>query len=58
MGKRAVQANIHEGLNVFFTGSLWEMQPQGRVLLLQNDSTTVLPPAVGKGRIVCLWLNK
>ena len=58
MGNRAVQANIHEGLNVFFTGSLWEMQPQGRVLLLQNDSTTVLPPAVGKGRIVCLWLNK
>ncbi len=57
MGKRASQANIHQGMNVFFTGSLWDMQPQGRVLLLQNDSTTVLPPAVGKGRIVCLWLN-
>ncbi len=57
MGKRAVQANIHYGLNIFFTGSLWDMQPQGRVLILQNDSTTALPPAVGKGRIVCLWLN-
>jgi hypothetical protein len=57
MNKRAVQANIRQGMNVFFTGSLWDMQPQGRVLMLQTDSTTVLPPAVGKGRIVCLWLN-
>lgn len=57
MNKRAVQANIRQGMNVFFTGNLWDMQPQGRVLMLQNDSTTVLPPAVGKGRIVCLWLN-
>ncbi|HLP39029.1 carbon-nitrogen hydrolase family protein [Lacibacter sp.] len=57
MNNRAVQANIRQGMNVFFTGSLWDMQPQGRVLILQNDSTTVLPPAVGKGRIVCLWLN-
>ncbi|MEJ8816624.1 carbon-nitrogen hydrolase family protein [Lacibacter sp. H407] len=58
MGTHALKANIHYGLNLFFTGSLWNMQPQGRVLLLQNDSTSVLPPAVGKGRIVCLWLNK
>lgn len=57
MNNRAVQANIRQGMNVFFTGSLWDMQPQGRVLILQNDSTTVLPPALGKGRIVCLWLN-
>lgn len=57
MNKRALQANIHQGMNVFFTGILWDMKPEGRVLMLQNDSTTVLPPAVGKGRIVCLWLN-
>ena len=57
MGKRAVKANIHYGLNVFFTGSLWDMQPQGRVLILQNDSTTVLPAAIGKGRIVNLFLQ-
>lgn len=58
MNKRAAQANIHQGMNVFFTGSLWDMKPEGRVLILQNDSTKVLPPAVGKGRIVCLWLKK
>lgn len=55
MGKRAVQSDIHEGLNVFFTGTMWDMKQEGRVLILNNDSLTVLPAAKGKGRIVCLW---
>lgn len=57
MNKRAVQATIHQGMNVFFTGSLWNMKPEGRVLILQNDSTTVLLASVGKGRIVNLYLQ-
>jgi predicted amidohydrolase len=57
MGKRAVQHQIHYGLNVFFTGNLWNMQPEGRALVLYNDSLTVLPPAIGKGRIVNLYLK-
>ncbi|MEJ8841046.1 carbon-nitrogen hydrolase family protein [Lacibacter sp. H375] len=57
MNKRAVLANIHQGMNVFFTGSLWDMKAEGRVLILQNDSTTVLPASVGKGRIVNLYLQ-
>ncbi len=57
MNKRAVQATIHQGMNVFFTGSLWDMKTEGRVLILQNDSTTVLPASVGKGRIVNLYLQ-
>lgn len=57
MTKRAATANIHQGMNVFFTGSLWDMKPEGRVLILQNDSTTVLPASVGKGRIVNLYLQ-
>ncbi|QNA43836.1 carbon-nitrogen hydrolase family protein [Lacibacter sediminis] len=57
MNKRAATANIHQGMNVFFTGSLWDMKPEGRVLILQNDSTTVLPASVGKGRIVNLYLQ-
>lgn len=57
MGKRAVQANIHNGINVFFTGTMWDMNPEGRVLVLQNDSLTVLPPAIGKGRMLNLWIN-
>jgi hypothetical protein len=57
MNKRAVQANIHQGMNVFFTGSLWDMKAEGRVLILQNDSTTILPASVGKGRIVNLYLQ-
>ena len=57
MNKPAAQANIHQGMNVFFTGSLWDMKPEGRVLILQNDSTTVLPASIGKGRIVNLYLR-
>lgn len=57
MGKRAVQSNIHYGMNVFFTGSIWDLKPEGRVLMLNNDSLIVLPAAVGKGRIVNLWLK-
>jgi predicted amidohydrolase len=57
INKRAVQANIHQGINVFFSGSLWDMKPEGRVLILQTDSTTVLPASVGKGRIVNLHLQ-
>jgi len=57
MGKRAVQSGIHYGLNVFFTGSMWDMNPEGRVLILNNDSLTVLPAAKGKGRIVNLYLK-
>jgi len=57
MGKRAVQSNIHYGLNVFFTGTMWDMNPEGRVLILNNGSLTVLPAAKGKGRMVSLWMK-
>jgi hypothetical protein len=57
MTKRAANANIHQGMNVFFTGSLWDMKPEGRVLIFQNDSTTMLPASFGKGRIVNLYLQ-
>ncbi|MCS7019934.1 MAG: nitrilase-related carbon-nitrogen hydrolase [Cytophagales bacterium] len=57
MGKRAPRVGIRQGINVFFTGQLWDMHPEGRVLILQNDSLLVLPPALGKGRIVNMWLQ-
>jgi predicted amidohydrolase len=56
MGKRAPQTHIHYGMNVFFTGCLWDLKPEGRVLVLNNDSLTVLPPAVKQGRVVNLYL--
>lgn len=57
MGTRAPQVGIKQGINAFFTGDLWELHPQGRVLVLQNDSVQVLPAAKGKGRIVNVWLQ-
>lgn len=56
MGARAVKAGVHYGMNVFFSGQIWNMKAEGRVLVLNRDSLTVLPPA-SAGRIVNLWLN-
>ncbi|MDN3659196.1 nitrilase-related carbon-nitrogen hydrolase [Ferruginibacter paludis] len=53
---RASQSGIHNGLNVFFSGSLWDLKPEGKVLILQNDSLTVLAPTQKQGRIVNLYL--
>jgi hypothetical protein len=57
MGKRAPQAGIHYGMNVFFTGTLWDLKTEGRVLVLNNDSLTVLKPLAGQGRMVNLFIQ-
>ncbi|HMP86254.1 MAG TPA: carbon-nitrogen hydrolase family protein, partial [Lacibacter sp.] len=57
MGTRAPRSNIHQGLNVFFTGNLWELRPEGRALVLQIDSLQELPPALARGRIITVYLN-
>lgn len=56
MGPRSVKAGIHYGMNVFFTGQLWDKKSEGRVLVLNKDSLSVYPPA-NTGRIINLWLN-
>ncbi len=57
MGKRAPASNIHYGMNVFFTGNLWDLKTEGRILVLNNDSLTVLAPSVQQGRIVNLFIR-
>lgn len=57
MSKRAPRVGIKRGINVFFTGNIWDMHPEGRMLMLQNDSLYVLEPAIRKGRIVNMWLQ-
>lgn len=57
MGKRAPRAGIHQGINVFFTGDIWDMHPEGRILTLHNDTLNISPPAIKKGRIFNLWLQ-
>ena len=56
MGARASKAGIHYGMNVFFTGALWNKKAEGRVLVLNNDSLTVFSPDFS-GRIINLWIN-
>lgn len=57
MGGRAPKAGIHQGINVFFTGDLWDMHPEGRVLSLHRDSLRISAPAIRTSRIYNLWLN-
>jgi len=57
MAKRAPETGIHYGMNVFFTGKLWDMKPEGRVLVLDNDSLHISTPAIGQGRISSLWFK-
>ncbi|ULQ54623.1 nitrilase-related carbon-nitrogen hydrolase [Flavihumibacter fluvii] len=58
MARRAPAVGIHHGMNVFFTGKLWDMHPEGRVLILENDSLHVSSPAVQQGRITNLWFTR
>jgi predicted amidohydrolase len=58
MAKRAPAAGIHNGMNVFFSGKMWDMHPEGRTLTLQNDSLHISDPAKNNGRITNLWFKK
>lgn len=53
----AALKKFQHGISLSFSGNLWNRQFKGQLLLLQNDSLTVLPPVIGKGRIVCLWVK-
>lgn len=57
MGPRARNANIQYGMNVFFTGDMWGKKAEGRILILDNDSLSVLPATTTAGRIVNQWLQ-
>ena len=56
MGPRATKAGILYGMNIFFTGSLWDKKSEGRALILENGQLRELIPAL-KGRIINLWLR-
>lgn len=58
MAKRASAAGIHTGMNVFFTGKIWDMEPEGRVLVLSDDSLEVSDPALHRGRMTNLWIAR
>lgn len=57
LDKLTADVTIHQAISVFFTGSLWDIKSQGPAFILQNDSTTILPVSIGKGRIVNLYLR-
>lgn len=57
MGPRSVNAGIAYGMNVFFTGNMWGKQAEGRVIVLDKNDLSVLPPTTSSGRIVNQWLQ-
>jgi hypothetical protein len=54
---RAPAAGITVGMNVFFTGKIWEMQPEGRVISMAGNHKQVSEPALQKGCITNLWFK-
>jgi hypothetical protein len=56
MRLNAVKAGIHNGMNVFSSGDIWDLRPDGRVLALKNDSLLSFAASPGRGRMVNLWL--
>ncbi|ULQ56478.1 hypothetical protein KJS94_17650 [Flavihumibacter rivuli] len=57
MGGRGPKAGIHQGINVFFTGDMWDMHPEGRVLSLIGDSLNISAPALKTSKVYNLWLK-
>ncbi|RXK58545.1 hypothetical protein ESA94_18100 [Lacibacter luteus] len=55
--KGYLASEIQEGIALTFNGNMFDKQLNGRLQLIQNNAVTVLSPANGKGRIVCLWLQ-
>jgi hypothetical protein len=46
-------------MNVFFTGTLWDLKPEGRVLTLEPHAgvTEQPPPARGKSRVTVIQMG-
>lgn len=57
LNKNKEFSKIQQGLALTFNGNLFDKQFNGHLQLIQNDTVLVFPPAIGKGRIVCLWLK-
>lgn len=47
---------IHFGMNLSIAGQFWDKKGDGRVLVINNDSVSVIP-AVTTGRMINLWTN-
>ena len=57
LNKNKQFAKIQQGIALTFNGNLFDKQLNGHLQLIQNDTVLDFPPAIGKGRIVCLWLK-
>ncbi|TAH10011.1 MAG: hypothetical protein EAZ12_05415 [Sphingobacteriia bacterium] len=47
---------IHYGMNLSIAGQFWDKKGDGRALVINNDSITVIPAAT-TGRMINLWTN-
>ncbi len=47
---------IHYGMNLSIAGQFWDKKGDGRVLVINNDSASVIP-AASTGRMINLWTN-
>jgi predicted amidohydrolase len=55
--KQAQAANINWGLNVFLKGKLWDMEGDGRALILENGALHVGESGKNSAALYNLWLG-
>ena len=52
----SANSSIHYGMNLSIAGQFWDKKGDGRVLVINNDSVSVIP-AGSTGRMINLWTN-
>ena len=52
----SANSSIHYGMNLSIAGQFWDKKGDGRALVINNDTSTVIP-AASTGRIINLWTN-
>ncbi len=52
----AANSSIHYGMNLSIAGQFWDKKGDGRALVINNDSVSIIP-AASNGRMINLWTN-
>jgi hypothetical protein len=52
----SANTTIHYGMNLAIAGQFWDKKGDGRALVINNDSVSVIPAAT-TGRMINLWTN-
>ncbi len=53
---KLADTSIHNGMAISLAGNMWDKKQDGRILIIHNGSSTIIPASTS-GRIINLWMN-